>query len=178
VPAPENAFIVVDGRRWRSSDPHIPDNLRQELVNELMSARRSVRDAKDDVEMRHSRRRVNDAKVALGERGHPWWLPPDPAATGRRIEAAMRALLGSRKPDRTICPSDVARIVGGPGWRTVLAVVREHAVVMRTRGEIEILRRGQVVQDDPTQGVLRYRLAPEARPSRSTAPIPALKPEA
>jgi len=157
-PAPQNAFIVVDGRRWRTSDPHIPDSLRQELVNELMSARRAVRDAKGDIEVRRSRRRVNDAKVALGERGHAWWLPPDPGATTRRIEAAMRALLGGRKPGRTICPSDVARIVGGPKWRTLLALVREQAVMMMTRGDLEILRRGHVVQDEPTQGVLRYRL--------------------
>ena len=158
-PAPKNAFIVVEGRRWRTSDPHIPGNLRQELVNALMSARRAVRDAKNDIEVRRSRRRVNDAKVALGERGHAWWLPPDPVATTRRIEAAIRALLGSRKAGRTICPSDVARIVGGPEWRTLLAPVRTHAVLMMRRGDLEILRRGHVVQDEPTRGVLRYRRA-------------------
>ncbi len=158
APAPTNAFIVVDGRRWRAADPHIPDNLRQELVNELMSARRAVRDAKDALAVRRSRRRVNDAKVALGERGRAWWLPPDPVALVRRVEAAMRALLRSRQPGLTICPSDVARIVGGDTWRTVLALVREQAVLMSGRGELEILRRGQVVQEDPTRGVLRYRL--------------------
>ena len=42
---PASAFIVIDGRRWRTSDPRIPANLRQELVNELMAARRAVRDA-------------------------------------------------------------------------------------------------------------------------------------
>jgi hypothetical protein len=159
-PAPQNAYLVVGGRRWRTADPRIPDNLRQELVNALMSARRAVRDAKGPVEMRRSRRRVNDAKVALGERGHAWWLAPDPVATVRRIEAAMRALLESRKPGRTICPSDVARIVGGPTWRTLLGVVREQAVLMTRRGELEILRGGEVVRTDPTRGVLRYRLPP------------------
>ena len=74
------------------------------------------------------------------------------------IVVIMRALLGGRKPGRTICPSDVARIVGGPKWRTLLALVREQAVMMMTRGDLEILRRGHVVQDEPTQGVLRYRL--------------------
>ena len=77
----------------------------------------------------------------------------------------MRALLGSRKPGRTICPSDVARIVGGPAWRALLALVREQAVLMMTRGELEILRRGLVVREDPTRGVLRYRL-PGAAPPR------------
>ena len=122
-----------------------------------MAARRAVRDAANQVELRQSRRRVNDAKVALGERGRAWWLPSDPVATTRRIDAAMRALLRSRDPGRSICPSDVARIVGGSTWRALLPMVRDHAVAMSERGEIEILRRGQVVTENPTKGVLRYR---------------------
>lgn len=119
-----------------------------------------MRDATGELEVRTSRRRVSDAKLALGERGHAWWLPPDPAATDRRIDAALQALLRSRQPGRTICPSDVARIVGGRAWRTLLPVVRTRAVAMTARGELEILRRGEIVTDDPTRGVLRYRLTP------------------
>jgi hypothetical protein len=36
--------------------------------------------------------------------------------------------------------------------------VRERAVAMMERGELEILRRGRVVTRNPTEGVLRYRL--------------------
>ena len=154
---PKTAFIIVGGRRWRTSDPQIPHNLRQELVNELMAARRSVRDAKNQREIKNSRRRVNDAKLALGERGYAWWLPPTTVATHRRIEAAARALLRSRRPDRSICPSDVARIAGGTMWRKLLPVVRDRAVVMTERGELEILRGGRVVKKNQTEGVLRYR---------------------
>ena len=39
---PKSAFITVDGRRWRTSDPRIPEPLRQELVNELMARARLV----------------------------------------------------------------------------------------------------------------------------------------
>jgi hypothetical protein len=131
-----NAFIIVNGRRWRASDPGIPPNFRQELVNELMSARRAVRDGKNALDIRNARRRVNDAKLALGERGDAWWLPPTSAATRRRVDAAMRALLRSRQPDRSICPSDVARIVGGASWRTLLPVVRDRAVVLMEKGEL------------------------------------------
>jgi hypothetical protein len=158
MPPPKTAFIVVDGRRWRAFDPSIPKNLRQELVNELMAGRRAVRDGENQREIRRSRRLVNDAKVALGERGYAWWLPPNRAAMNRRIEAAVRALLHSRQPDRSICPSDVARIVGGATWRTVLPVVRDRAVRMMERGEVQILRRGRNVTTNPTAGVLRYRL--------------------
>jgi hypothetical protein len=158
VAPPHHAFIIVGGRRWRATDPDIPATLRQQLVNELMAARRAVRDARNPRDLRNSRRRVHDAKIALGERGHPWWLPARTAATSRRIEAATRALLRSRQPGLTICPSDVARIAGGKTWRSLLPRVRERAVAMMERGELEILRRGRVVTRNPTEGVLRYRL--------------------
>ena len=159
IEPPKTAFITVDGRRWRASDPSVPQRFRQELVNELMAARRAVRDAKNPSAIRSSRRRVNDAKVALGERGHAWWLPPQPVATNRRIDAVLRALLRSRGPGRSICPSDIARLVGGTTWRTLLPIVRDRAVKMAEDGELEIVRRGRVVKTNATEGVLRYRLA-------------------
>jgi hypothetical protein len=163
---PHTAFIIVDGRRWRASDPSIPANLRQELVHELMAARRAVQaGAGDPDEVRAARRRVHDAKVALGERGYAWWLPPTPSATTRRVDAAMRALLRSRSPGRSVCPSDIARIAGGATWRALLPVVRERAVTMAERGELEVLRRGHVAPTNTTQGVLRYRLPATLDPS-------------
>ena len=60
--------IVVNGRTWRATDPCIPEKFREELVRELMSARGAVK-SKDE----HARERVQDAKVALGERGPVWW---------------------------------------------------------------------------------------------------------
>lgn len=70
--------MVIDGRRWRASDPALPEARRQELVRELMSARSSVGWAKrrnDREAERAARRRVHAAKVALGERGAKWWGP-------------------------------------------------------------------------------------------------------
>jgi hypothetical protein len=65
---------LIDGRRWRVSDPRIPEDLRAALVRELMSARRAVGAASGAEEERTARGRVHDAKVALGERGLRWWL--------------------------------------------------------------------------------------------------------
>ena len=76
---PDGRYIVVDGRRWRASDPGLPPERRQALVNELMYARRAVGAAKradDPVAERAARDRVHAAKVALGERGTPWWIEP------------------------------------------------------------------------------------------------------
>jgi hypothetical protein len=69
-------YVVIDGRRWRATDPDLPEARRQELVRELMSARSAVGWAKrrQDAEAeRAARNRVHAAKVALGERGPKWW---------------------------------------------------------------------------------------------------------
>ena len=76
---PDGRYVIIDGRRWRASDPGLPDERRQQLVNELMAARRAVAAAKragDPVAERAARDRVHNAKVDLGERGPPWWDRP------------------------------------------------------------------------------------------------------
>ena len=72
----DDRWIVIDGRRWRRTDPAIPEERRRELVSELMSARSAVGWAKrkgDVAGERTARDRVHAAKVALGERGPKWW---------------------------------------------------------------------------------------------------------
>jgi hypothetical protein len=47
---------------------------RDRLVKALMTARRAVRDAGTDPDAKAgARKHVDDAKVALGERGPVWW---------------------------------------------------------------------------------------------------------
>ena len=71
---PDARYIVVRGRLWRASNPALPDDRRQELVDELMQARRAVRDARGAADaVAAARARVDAAKRALGERGPVWW---------------------------------------------------------------------------------------------------------
>jgi hypothetical protein len=73
---PDGRHVLIDGRRWRATDPNIPEERRQQLVDELMSARRDVGRAKracDAEAEREARARVHQCKVALGERGAKWW---------------------------------------------------------------------------------------------------------
>ena len=72
----DGRYVVVDGRRWRATDPLIPPERAVELRSELMAARRAVAAAlraADAPAERAARARVHAAKVALGERGTPWW---------------------------------------------------------------------------------------------------------
>ncbi|MFD5096804.1 hypothetical protein ACFWMR_39780 [Amycolatopsis thailandensis] len=73
---PDGRFVVIDGRRWRATDPEIPEEAAARLRSLLMRARRDVgaaRRAQDSEAERDARARVHAAKVALGERGTPWW---------------------------------------------------------------------------------------------------------
>ena len=73
---PDGRYFVVRGRLWRCSDPSLPDADRQRHVDDLMRARSAVGRALragDADALADARRAVDAAKVALGERGTPWW---------------------------------------------------------------------------------------------------------
>ncbi|WP_089397852.1 hypothetical protein [Noviherbaspirillum humi] len=78
---PDGRYFVVRGRLWRRTDPHLPADQRQRLTRELMAARRAVQSALragDPEAERAARARVDAAKIALGERGPPWWTDGAP----------------------------------------------------------------------------------------------------
>ncbi|MGW5852173.1 hypothetical protein ACWFQ8_30210 [Streptomyces sp. NPDC055254] len=73
---PDGHHVVIHGRRWRATDPAVPAEAGARLRVHLMAARRAVAAARrsDDPQAeRAARDRVQTAKVALGERGVPWW---------------------------------------------------------------------------------------------------------
>lgn len=73
---PDGRYFVVKGRLWRMSDPGLAPERRQELVEQLMTARRQVGAAKksgDTEAEQRARAAVDAAKRALGERGPVWW---------------------------------------------------------------------------------------------------------
>lgn len=74
---PDGRYIVVDGRRWRATDPAIPEERRDELTRNLMAWRREVRRARGTDHETVVRAGIHAAKVALGERGTPWWEQSD-----------------------------------------------------------------------------------------------------
>ncbi|MCW2921636.1 MAG: hypothetical protein JWL76_1510 [Thermoleophilia bacterium] len=140
----------IGGRRWRISDPQLADATRQRLVNELMDARRAVAAANraaDDDARSAARRRVQDAKVALGERGPRWWEPLTDEQLEPRASSAIAALLRTRDPDATICPTDAARVVDAAHWRSRLDLVRAVAAQLHDDGVVEIRQGGAVVRD-------------------------------
>ena len=141
-------YFEVDGRRWRATDPAIPDRLRAELVAELMDARRAVaagKRAASEEQVAAARRRVGHAKVALGERGAKWWEPPTSAALHDRLINVILALLRHRDPASSICPSDAARVAGGVGWRSIMGDAREVALALQQEQKVEVRHAGEPV---------------------------------
>lgn len=87
-------WLVVDGRRWRRTDPSLPDDLVAALKSHLGRGRSAVGAAKrraDDEAVAAARERVSLAKHGLGERGPYWWDEPE-ADRLARAEDALRQL--------------------------------------------------------------------------------------
>ena len=83
---PDGRYFVVRGRLWRASNPNLSSELRAALVDQLMQARRQVKTRRGDVEaVAEARRRVNEAKIALGERGPVWWADGVPDFNRRLV---------------------------------------------------------------------------------------------
>lgn len=76
------------------------------------------------------------------------------------IEETMLELVAARGAEKTVCPSEVARALGGPhpdGWGPLMQPVRRVAVRLAHAGRIAILRKGKPVDPDDFRGI--YRLA-------------------
>lgn len=87
------------------------------------------------------------------------------------IKPHLSRLLNSRDSPKTICPSEVARALSSAelkslnasDWRELMPAVREELWAMRDRGEVEILRKGNVLPRDAAledvKGPIRARRA-------------------
>ena len=76
------------------------------------------------------------------------------------IEATILQLLAERGLEKTICPSEAARALGGvhpDGWGPLMQPIRRTAVRLAKEGRIVITRKGRAVDPDDFRGV--YRLA-------------------
>jgi hypothetical protein len=77
------------------------------------------------------------------------------------IRATLLSLAGDRGIDKTFCPSEAARAIGGPhpdGWGPLMTPVRKEAVALALEGKIVIYRKGRPVDPKEFKGVYRLGL--------------------
>jgi hypothetical protein len=89
----DERWLVVDGRRWRRTDPSLPDDLVQALKSHLGRGRSGVRVARragDEDAVARARARVSLAKHGLGERGPYWWDDGADVRLAREQDALRR----------------------------------------------------------------------------------------
>jgi hypothetical protein len=86
---PDGRYFVVRGRLWRRTNPELAAERRETLVRELMNARRAVKAALRSgvaAELALARKAVDQAKIALGERGPVWWSDGTPDLTRQKVK--------------------------------------------------------------------------------------------
>jgi hypothetical protein len=105
---PDGRYFVVRGRLWRMADPDLDDAERAGLVHRLMAARRAVRDAKRNADLKAetaAHKAVDEVKRALGERGPVWWDDGSPDLNRHMIKntpyADWYAKIGRSRPGGT-----------------------------------------------------------------------------
>lgn len=77
-------------------------------------------------------------------------------ASAADVNAAILAAVQQRGPDKTLCPSEIARALAPDDWRELMPVVRDAALGLAAGGQITI-RQGGVVRDPtlPLKGPIR-----------------------
>ena len=77
------------------------------------------------------------------------------------LQGTILELLSHRRAGATICPSEAARAVAGPGgdWRPLMDQARAAAAHLVEAGEVVITQRGEVVDLGTARGPIRIRRA-------------------
>ena len=66
-------------------------------------------------------------------------------------------LVAQRGPDKTICPSEAARVIGGENWRDSMPVIHAAAGALAQEGAVELRQGGAPCG---TEGIIGpYRIA-------------------
>jgi len=85
-----------------------------------------------------------------------------PSGADSQLEAAILELLAERGRDKTICPSEAAKVVGGKDsrhdWETLMEPARAAARRLVAAGRIVITQKGNIVDPSKAKGPIRLRV--------------------
>ena len=72
------------------------------------------------------------------------------------IRTALLDWVAQRGPDKTLCPSEVARALSAEDWRNLMPAVRAIATDLVNEGRIVVTQKGQIVDPKTARGPIRY----------------------
>jgi rhodanese-related sulfurtransferase len=108
------------------------------------------------------------ARVRTGdlfdERHRPPQLPAGDLE--HRVYDALVDLLDERRPEATVCPSEVARRIAAGlrcEWRDLMRPVRYVTTLLSDAGRVEVLQNGERIDPREARGPVRLRLARRMR---------------
>ena len=85
-----------------------------------------------------------------------------PGEADKALEGAILELLAERGRDKTICPSEAAKLVGGKeerrDWEGLMEPARAAARRLVAQGKIVITQGGKVVDPSTAKGAIRLKL--------------------
>lgn len=80
----------------------------------------------------------------------------------RIIQRALREFAAARASEKTFCPSELARSLGGKNWRDWMPAIRAEAVRLVAAGELRCTQRGVAVKPDTARGPIRLSAVGDA----------------
>ena len=79
--------------------------------------------------------------------------------TANLITETILTMATQRGPEKTICPSDVARVLFPINWRKQMENVRQEAITLHKAGQVTITQKGKPIDVDHIKGPIRIRIA-------------------
>jgi hypothetical protein len=74
------------------------------------------------------------------------------------ISQTILTMAAERAPDKTVCPSEIARALFPDDWRKHMDEVRAEAIKLQKTGKVQIAQKGKPVNVDHIKGPVRIKL--------------------
>lgn len=73
------------------------------------------------------------------------------------LPRTILTMAAERAPDKTVCPSEIARALFPANWRKHMQEVRDAAIELQKDGKVTITQNGQPVDVDHIKGPIRIK---------------------
>ncbi|QXV67160.1 DUF3253 domain-containing protein [Mucilaginibacter sp. 21P] len=74
-----------------------------------------------------------------------------------KISQTILKMASQRAPDKTVCPSEIARALFPDDWRKHMADIRNEAIKLQEAGEVQITQKGKAVDVEHLKGPVRIK---------------------